>query len=448
MVGVAKELLEFQSARKLADLNLCGRSVVGRFLHSSWWSELLRADSASTRGVPSYIVTIGRLKTALMFLTSVASIVTPLGLYQAIKPRSKASTPSFHYVRDPGDFGLGTVPRSNLPFSRICGAFTPVACPNSFSQVSYVENATGWYSDVTSYDSRVPQYVIDAFESGLSEMNESVSSIFDIQSRSYTWGTINDLGFQPDNNASYPVEFYRQISTMVTENKVLLVEGLIVDMVNGGIGFRNHSAPPVTPYGSVWSEDILFIEPESSCVDLNLTIDFTLPKYTSQGDSVYNAVLTDRGGFVNLNRTYPFWESWDDRQNDQNLQFRAYKAAWLNNVYSMAFMNVTSIHNDSIPGSSAFAYLNSELGKTFPLMYSDSSSAPALVGGSGGGFSPEHLYTSTLYGEYLAGLDQEVPGYNNTELNITSPSKPPLYSNPFGINSTLLSDIGKTIRVI
>jgi hypothetical protein len=132
-----------------------------------------------------------------------------------------------------------------------------VACANSFSQVDYVENATGWYSNVTSYDSRIPQYVIDVFESGLSEMNNSVSSIRDIQARTYSWGVINDIGFRPDDNGTYPVESYRQISTMITNNEVLLVEGLIVDMVNGGIGFRNHSAPPVTPFGSTWSEDIL-----------------------------------------------------------------------------------------------------------------------------------------------------------------------------------------------
>ncbi|PCH04113.1 Hypothetical protein PENO1_028930 [Penicillium occitanis (nom. inval.)] len=87
---------------------------------------------------------------------------------------------------DTGDFGLATIPRSNLEFSRICGGSTPVACANSFSQVEFVENATGWYSNVTSYDSRIPQYVIDVFESGLSEMNNSVSSICDIQAKTYS----------------------------------------------------------------------------------------------------------------------------------------------------------------------------------------------------------------------------------------------------------------------
>lgn len=377
-----------------------------------------------------------------MVLTSVASIVTPLGLYQTVSSGSKATAPSFHYIADTGDFGLATIPRSNLEFSRICGGFTPVACPNSFSQVDYVENATGWYSNVTSYDSRIPQYVIDVFESGLSEMNNSVSSIFDIQARTYTWGVINDIGFQPDDNGTYPVESYRQISTMITANEVLLVEGLIVDMVNGGIGFRNHSAPPVTPYGSTWSEDILFIEPESLCVDTNLTIDYMLPRYSSQGSSVYNAVLTDRGGFVNLNQTYPTWEMWGDRQENPDLERRAYKAAWLNNAYSMAFMNVTTIHNDSIPGSRAFAYLDSELGKTFPLIYNDSSSGDSLFLSSS--YSPDQLFTTTLYGGYLNGLDQGTSAYNDTVFNVTEPSKPPLYSNPFGINSTLWSDVGKS----
>ncbi|KAF3402651.1 hypothetical protein DPV78_004825 [Talaromyces pinophilus] len=362
-------------------------SVVGRFLHSSWCPDLVGADSASKRGVPLYIVSTDRLKAALIVLTSVASIVTPRVISNCLF-REQSINPGF----DTGDFCLATIPRSNLEFSRICGGFTPAACANSFSQVDFVENATGWYSNVTSYDSRIPQYVIDVFESGLSEMNNSVSSICDIQARTYSWGVINDIGFQPDDNGTYPVESYRQISTMITNNEVLLVEGLMVDMVNGGIGFRNHSAPPIVE------------------------------------------------AFVNLNQTYPTWEMWVDRQENPDLELRAYKAAWLNNAYSMVFMNVTTIHNDSIPGSRAFAYLDSELGKTFPIMSNDSTSTDSFFLTSSP--SPDQLITTTLYGGYLDGLAQGTSAYNDTVFNVTEPSKPPLYLNPFGINSTLWSDVG------
>ncbi|KAH8700398.1 hypothetical protein BGW36DRAFT_292361 [Talaromyces proteolyticus] len=420
-------------------------SVVGRSLHSSWWPFLVHADSAVMRGVPLYIVIMTRLKAALVLLTSVAAIVTPLGLYQSISLSNKPAPSSFHYIADLGDFGHGTVSRSNLPFSRICGAFSPVACPNSFSNVTYMTNATGEYYDVYNYDSHIPQYVIDVFQSGLATMNQSVSSVFDIQARSYTWSQINDYptATQPDNGSSYPVSSFQQIRTMVTENRLLVIEGLVVDMINGGIGFRNHSAPPMSPYGSRWSEDLLFIEPESQCVDLNVTLDFMLPKYSSQGTSIYDLVLTDRGGFVNINRTYPTWDFYADRQSQPDLQLRAYRAAWLNNAYSMAFMNITSIHNDSIPGSRPFEYLNSELGKTFPLMYNDSTGSSLFIG------TPNQLTATQIYGSYLDGLDQGVsgsstPSITNSSQNITIPSKPPLYPNPFGIDSSFWSDIGLT----
>lgn len=418
-------------------------SVVGRSLHSSWWPFLVHADSAAKKGVPAQIVFATRLRTFMVLLASISSIVTPLGLYQTILPSGKTTQPSFHYIADPSDFGVGTVPRSNLQFSRICGGWLPVECPNSFSNVTTVINDTGEYSWTYSYDSRVPQYVMDAFESGLATMNRSVSSIFDIQPRSYTWGEINNSpdGIQPDNNSSYPVSSFRQISTMTTENKFLAIEGLIVDMVNGGIGFRNHSAPPVTPFGSTWSEDLLFIEPESVCVDLNITIDFMLPLYSSQGTSVWNLVLTDRGGFVNLNHTYPTWESWADRQNQPDLYLRAYRAGWLNNAYSMAFMNITSIHNDSDPGSEPFEYVTSSLGQTFPLAYPDGTGAALYI------TTPDLLTTTSLFGGYLYGLDQGVSGVNTTSFtnsseNVTTSSYPPLYPNPWGINESIWSDVG------
>lgn len=144
---------------------------------------------------------------------------------------------------------------------------------------------------------------------------------------------------------------------------------------------------------------------------------------------------------MNLNQAYPTWEMWVDRQENPDLELRAYKAAWLNNAYSMVFMNVTTIYNDSIPGSRAFAYLDSELGKAFPIMSNDSTSTDSFFLTSSP--SPDQLITTTLYGGYLDGLDQGTSAYNDTVFNVTEPSKPPLYLNPFGINSTLWSDVGK-----
>ncbi|OJJ50685.1 hypothetical protein ASPZODRAFT_162625 [Penicilliopsis zonata CBS 506.65] len=76
--------------------------------------------------------------------------------------------------------------------------------------------------------------------------------------------------------------------------------------------------------------------PETQCGNINLTLDFTLSKYASQGspDAPANLVLTDRGGFANLDHEYPEWDR-SDPQNRPEPEQRAYKAAWSNNAYSI-----------------------------------------------------------------------------------------------------------------
>ncbi|OAP60410.1 hypothetical protein AYL99_05412 [Fonsecaea erecta] len=439
LLGLLKE------RNSTATTTAAGWSVVGRFLHSSYWPNILSGDTAASTKVPGRVVIIASLKTFFTVLIGVAAIVTPLGLYQDVLSGQKETASVFHYIADTSEFGYGTPPRTYLPWSRICGAFEPANCPNSPQTITYFSNATGEYFSANYYDSHVHQYVIDAFESGLSTQNRSVSSIFDIQTRSYTWSQINNSpgALAPDNGSSYPVAAYRQISTMALDDDYVVIEGLVVDMKNGGIGFRNHSAPPVSPFGSTWSEDLLFVEPESLCVDTNLTLDFTLPEYVSDslfGNAIADLVLTDRGGFANLIREYPEWDRSDTQKNPE-LYLRAYKAAWINNVWSMAFMNVTNFANQSDPGSHAFEYLDSHVGKAFPLMQANSSGFQSVTSWLG----PDVLSSSSLYGYYLDGLDQGTGIYDNTSvqynLSIPSdiPSVPPLYPNPFGVTQTNFS---------
>lgn len=78
--------------------------------------------------------------------------------------------------------------------------------------------------------------------------------------------------------------------------------------------------------------------------------------------------LIDHGGFVNLNRTDPFPISPDgddtnnypfiDSQRNPMLYGRAYYAAWLANVYSMMYLNVSE------PGTNR-SRISSELGQRF-----------------------------------------------------------------------------------
>ena len=153
----------------------------------------------------------------------------------------------------------------------------------------------------------------------------------------------------------------RQMQTMALNDAWETIEGLIVDTKKGAIGFRNHTLPTNVQQSVSWTEDILFVEPESACADTNLTMDFIV---TTNG-SVQNLVLTDRGGFANLNHTYPT-SYFDDAQGDISLPFRAYKAAWMSNAWSMLYWNVTNPH-DEATGKKAFSYVDSFVGKQFAL---------------------------------------------------------------------------------
>lgn len=361
------------------------------------------------------------LQSLATVLVAITGVVTPLGLYESVGPAKNPSQQVFHYLQDSSPFGYGTLARNNLPWSRICGSFVRLGCPNSPNNVTIVSNETGDYVQADWYSSHVPQDVIDVFQSGLSTMNKTVSSVFDIEWRYYTLSQPDDQdGALPiDNGTAYPIGAYQHISTITMDDEILLVEGLIVDTRDGGIGFRNHSAPPPREYASTWSEDILFIQPQTQCVDTNLTLDFSIPETTSEGTStIVNLVLTDRGGFSNIDHKYPTWEM-GDMQGNPDLWRRAYKAAFLNNVYSMFFLNVTAPANKSVPGSHAFEYLNSFVGKAFPLQRNGSSTHLLAIG-------TNKITTSSLWGYYLDGTDKESLGSNST-------AEPPLYPNPFNI---------------
>ena len=394
----------------------------------------------------------------MLALIAVAAIVTPLGLYEGLVGQVESSSQSFHYLEDPSTFGLGTPPRTTASgtWSRICGFAAPYVCPNSPNKLIDIENATGSYVQADYYDSKIPQRVIDVFESGLTNLDPSVSSAFDIQYRSYVQSEIdNDGRGIPIDNGTVPYTkgTYQPLSTQILSDSYLAVEGLIVDMKNGGIGFRKHSAPSPSTYGSTWSEDLLFTSPDTVCVDTNLTLDFIIPATQQEllaagsGARAFRLNLTDRGGFVNLNHTYPAWKRGDTQKNPE-LWLRAYKAAWLNNALSMAFLNVTNVNNQTT-SLKAFSYLNSTLNKTFPLHYPSGEPAGRMKS-----FRPSTLQVAASFGGYLDNTDvgqSNISTIGNTTTESKFPSKLPIYPNPFNISTSVsgrhfynnFSDAGK-----
>lgn len=420
--------------------------MIGRYLHSSLWPVFLQTDSAATLAACKSAAFMSFFRTFILVLIAVAAVVTPLGLYEGIvaEPASNASV--FHYIKDTTPIGFGTPPRdSNNTWSRLCGAFLLVPCPNDENAATVIDNKSmisvdyrdEWYSSV------VPEKVVDVFQSGTEGFEDSVSSSFDIQYRSYTRSEIDDNGKGPiiDNGTARNIGNYQPLSSILLNDAIMAVEGLVVDMKNGGVGFRNHSAPTWKEYGSTWSEDLLFVVPETVCVDTNLTIDFSVPRTRSESQAaesgIFRPSIVDRGGFVNLNKTYPRWDIGDVQANP-NLWYRAYRAAWLRNAYTMAYMNVTNLSNQTT-GVKAFSYLNSTLNQAFPLYFPSNESASSLS------LNAQSLTVATDFGEHLMGTEglsnRSTTGNTTTEYKFAS--KLPIYTNPFSINRSDWSSIGK-----
>jgi hypothetical protein len=271
------------------------------------------------------------------------------------------------------------------------------------------------------YNTSIPQIIMDIYSSG-TEQNTTVSNFFDIQWRRYYMAS----GPKFDNDSAYLISGFRSMQSLVTNDKVQVVEGLVVDMVNGSVGFRNHTFPPGFQHGATWSEDLLFVEPETVCVNTNLTIDYNIAPAVNGTTIVSNLVLTDRGGFVNLNHTYPA-PNITNPQANPDLWTRAYTAAWLNNAYSALYYNVTDDNNHT-SGRTAFSYMNSAVNKTFQL---------PLPGNTADAFLA--LMITQNFGDFL-GID----GGNTALPNATDPASTSQPINPFNIQVSNFSDIGKT----
>lgn len=302
-------------------------------------------------------------------LIGIAGVITPLGLYDAFEETGDRLA-SFIPMKDTiSPFGFATSPRGNHSFSRSCTSghglalAGPIPCPYSNNVVvkSWNGSTLSWAMP-GGYWTSIPDIVRDIYSSGTSSAKTTISNFFDIEWRQLTYRTYK----YQNEGAPTSIGIFRQVDSLVMEKSIHVIEGLVVDGIGGGVGFRNHTIPTGVANGAGWSEDLLFVEPFTSCIDTNLTFEFKFT--TNQTASTYgitDIVLIDNGGFVNLNRTYPYY----DRSNPQvnpDLIGRAYKAAWLNNAYSMMFLNVTN-PNNSTYGAKAFSYLKSTLGQRFPL---------------------------------------------------------------------------------
>ena len=211
---------------------------------------------------------------------------------------------SFAYVRDPGPFGFATPDRSELGLTRRCGSLLPKRCPGStFPLIQTGNNSIGNITLPWGYDGRIPRERYEYFASGLNQASDTIAGIWDIEWRSYRYR--EDISEIPMNNGSrYLTGLYKVFQTTALNEEATAVEGLIVDPSNAGIGFRNHTLPPEFVTNASWSEDLLFTTPETACIPLNLTLDFTIGNKTDTSTPLSDLRITDRGGFVSIGQPH------------------------------------------------------------------------------------------------------------------------------------------------
>jgi hypothetical protein len=310
--------------------------------------------------------------------------------------------------------------RNDIGLSRFCSYFRPAACPWSNNTIVERINSTDYEADIVDgYDRRIPANITEIYSAGFSKLPKTVSSVFDIQWRTYK--KVLKSKYMRDNRP-YLVGDYRHLTQMVLNDAWEAVAGLIVNTKTGGIGFRNHTTPPPLPYGSTWSEDLLFIEPETECVDMNITLDFNIPLSNDVLETIENLTVTDHGGFANLNLEIPWYDT-NKTWAEANLRDRAYFAAWFTNVYSMFYLNITNPKDKNNP--TRFKYLESKVGSKFPI---DSTSSIDYTS-----IRYDMLMLKNGFGDFL-----RIP---DTFLNGSLPNT--TYPNPFKMSAENFTDIRK-----
>jgi hypothetical protein len=245
----------------------------------------------------------------------------------------------FSYVHDDSDIGRATAASGLYKPSRRCGFWIDINCPGSYGGYITFSNKTGYYADVAPgfkdpyVDTSVASNITNAFTSATSDEGNTVASIFDIHYRSYyNYGNktvpsekSNQQWF--DQGRPRTIGVTRFFDSMIMDNKLEAIEGLIVDTTNGGVGFRNHTLPPASPHGTTWSEDLLWLEPDVVCVNLNVSLDYTLPGPDQVEKSAINPRLTDNGGIANYKNGSAKLINFRIGQSDPQLFQRAYLGA-------------------------------------------------------------------------------------------------------------------------
>lgn len=279
------------------------------------------------------------LITALLLVA--ASVLAPLGLSDEISP-GQSERVEFAYAQDASTWGRLTMPRPEMAFGRLCETGLNINCPGQYQGVYMNETEDGvWESTETDGDSTInstiPLNYTNMFYSATSDPGNTVSGLFDIQFRRWE---ISRTGIY-DKGAPYVQGDFRFTENLVSQDGILLKEGLVVDMTGTpGIGFRNHTVPAGLEFGAIWSEDLTFVEPVTQCADTNLSIEVNFDKELDQFSANHTAFIVDRGAWADLDMGELETLPWNDNQT-LDLSGRAYKAARMFNVLGATSLNIS-----------------------------------------------------------------------------------------------------------
>ncbi|XP_006463248.1 hypothetical protein AGABI2DRAFT_179666 [Agaricus bisporus var. bisporus H97] len=289
-------------------------SSISRTLHSSLWPTILRTDSGLGQTEGAVVLILSRLGTLTTILVAVAGVFLPLGLSEGPIVHGNVQLLKGTYIPDNSPLALSTTPhQDSFVYGRQCNSFD-VACPGNDNP-----NTT-----------TIAPSILEIF-------NSTPHGPFSMKFRRF---------YQGKESLNCSVGFEASAETFILRNDTSFAEGLIIDMSTEqpGIGLWNQTVPTEVQIGGTWTQDILWIEPETECVDTNLTVDYLLMDGPNLWIDEFN--ITDHGGFYNLTRERP---SLDLNGQNINLRQRAFTGAVYSNFIAMLFFNAT--RNNSSEGS-------------------------------------------------------------------------------------------------
>lgn len=299
--------------------------------------------------------------TLSVIILGVAGVVAPLGLDEGIVATDPRDS-QFVYRPDEGSVGKGTLQRDGYEYSRFCGAARYIACPSQEFPRGYgfdpkyrsfftkKEDEDFLENNKPALSSKIPANLTSAFRVPREfSLHNTIAGPFDVQYRDFSYivdRNPNKATGQFDMGEPITVGNYRSYGQNILSSDYQVIEGGVVDRINGGYGFLRHARPKDVKYRADWKADLLWMAPESACVDNNVSIVYKYAYNTKVFDAVDDsptmseASIRDYGGLKFMPEDYPFIDL-NKSQEDPLLYDRAWKAAVLSNFNIYVSLNLT-----------------------------------------------------------------------------------------------------------